>query len=144
MKIKVADLMSPNVICIKPHFKLAEIKEKFASKKINTAPVVDSEFTPLGIISSLDLLAGESETTLASCLMTKRVYCIPEYESIEVAARMMRNHGIHHLVVTSEKKVIGILSSFDLLKLVENKKFEMKNPSTPKKRGGSSRRKMEL
>ena len=43
----------------------------------------------------------------------------------------MRNHKIHHLAVTSEKKVVGIISSFGLMKLIEGKRFEMKNPPTP-------------
>ena len=59
------------------------------------------------------------------------------------AARMMRNHKIHHLVVTSEQQVIGMISSYDLLKLVEGRRFEMKNPSTPKSRGKGKRAKAE-
>ena len=39
----------------------------------------------------------------------------------------MRNHRIHHVVVTHEKKVVGILSAFDLLKLVEDHRFVMKS-----------------
>jgi signal-transduction protein with cAMP-binding, CBS, and nucleotidyltransferase domain len=46
---------------------------------------------------------------------------------------MMRNNHIHHLAVTHEKKIIGMLSSYDLLKLVENHRCIPKNASTPKK-----------
>ena len=46
----------------------------------------------------------------------------------------MRNHQIHHLVVTHEQKIVGVLSAFDLLKLVEDHRFVMKNPSTPSKK----------
>lgn len=143
MKIQVHDLMSTNVVMIQPHYTAEQIRQKFSDKKINTAPVVDSEQTPLGIVSSSDLIADIKNNTPASTFMTDSVFTIPEYEGVEVAARMMRNHKIHHLIVTKEKKVIGIISSFDLLKLVENKKFEIKNPSTPKKRGLGSRSKAE-
>jgi CBS domain-containing protein len=61
-----------------------------------------------------------------------------------VAARIMRNHKIHHLMVTDEKKLIGIISSFDLLKLVEGHRFEIKNPATPKSKGKGKRAKAEL
>ncbi len=38
----------------------------------------------------------------------------------------MRKHKIHHVVVTHEQEVVGIISSFDLLELVENRRFEAK------------------
>ena len=66
--------------------------------------------------------------------MSKKVFTVPEYEDASVAARVMRNHHIHHLVVTHEQKVVGILSTFDLLQLVEDHRFVMKNAPTPPKR----------
>ena len=39
------------------------------------------------------------------------------------AARIMRKHKIHHIVVTDQTKVVGIVSSLDLLGLVEKQKF---------------------
>ena len=38
-------------------------------------------------------------------------------------------------LVTHEQRVVGLLSAFDLLKLVEDHRFAMKNPPTPRKRG---------
>lgn len=143
MKVNVIDLMNPNVITLQPHQPLGEVKQKFSSKKLNSAPVVDDDFRPVGMISSGDLIGENADNRPVSSVMTKKVFTIPEYESVAIAARMMRNHKIHHLVVTKEKKVVGIISSFDLLKLVEDKKFEMKNPSTPKKRGPGGRKRAE-
>ncbi|CAN5546300.1 hypothetical protein BH24ACT22_BH24ACT22_08740 [soil metagenome] len=48
----------------------------------------------------------------------------------------MRNRRIHHVVVTEEKKVVGVLSSFDLLKLVEQHRFVMKPGPTPSRNQG--------
>ena len=52
---------------------------------------------------------------------------------------MMRNHKIHRVVVTHEKQVVGILSAFDLLKLVEGHRFVAKTAPTSSKRKGSKR-----
>ncbi len=65
--------------------------------------------------------------------MTKNVLTIPKYSSIHIAARIMRNHNIHHLVVTHEKKIVGVLSSFDLLALLEKHRFVSKNAPTASK-----------
>ncbi len=39
----------------------------------------------------------------------------------------MRQHKNYHVVVTHEQEVTGIVSSFDLLKLDENHRFEAKS-----------------
>jgi CBS domain-containing protein len=59
--------------------------------------------------------------------MSENVHKLPAYNNVDVAARVMRKHKIHHVVVTHEKKVVGILSTFDLLKLVEDHRFVMKS-----------------
>ena len=52
-----------------------------------------------------------------------------------VAARIMRKNKIHHVVVTHEKRVVGIISSFDLLKLVEEHRFVAKGAPSRSKKG---------
>lgn len=65
--------------------------------------------------------------------MSDKVYTIPQYNDVHQAARLMRNHHIHHVVVTHEKVVVGIISSFDLLELVEDHRFVMKPGPTPRR-----------
>ena len=53
----------------------------------------------------------------------------PEGEALGlVTTADLAARKIHHAVVTHEKKVVGMISSFDLLKLVEDHRFVMKNP----------------
>ena len=144
MSIKVKDLMSKNVITAQPHHTVGQLKYKMSEHSISSIPVVSETREALGVISASDLVAAEKDGTPASKLMTEKVYTIPEYDNIQIAARMMRNHKIHHLIVTREKAVVGVVSSFDLLKLVEGHRFEMKNPSTPKTKGKGRRAKAEL
>jgi len=144
MSVKVEELMSASVITAQPHHTVGQLRDKMAKRKLSNVPVVSPEQEPLGVVSASDLLAAEKEGTPVSHIMTDKVYTIPDYEEVSVAARMMRNHKIHHLMVTSEKKIVGVLSSFDLLKLVEDHRFVMKNPSTPKSKGRGKRARAEL
>ena len=66
--------------------------------------------------------------------MTTKVYTIPSYSDVHIAARIMRNHHINHIIVSDEKKIVGVLSAYDLLKLVEDHRFVMKNEPTPSKK----------
>ena len=51
-----------------------------------------------------------------------------------IAARIMRNHHIHHVVVTEKKKAVGIVSAYDLLRLVEDHRFTAKAAPTAGKK----------
>jgi CBS domain-containing protein len=144
MKVKVQDLMSKNVITAQPHQTVATIKEKMTKHKLNSIPVVSTENEPVGVVSASDIVVVEKAGLPISHIMTDKVYTVPEYDDVSVAARMMRNHKIHHLMVTKDKALVGIISSFDLLKLVEGRRFEMKNPATPKAKGKGKRSKAEL
>ena len=140
---QVSDLMTSRVITITRHQTIGQARDLLAKHGIHSVPVVDDEREPVGVITSTDLIGDSSKETLIGQVMTRDVYTIPQYSGFHIAARMMRNHKIHHLIVTHEKKVVGIISSFDLLELVENHRFVMKSqPSRPKK-GGGKRRKEE-
>jgi predicted transcriptional regulator len=144
MTVKVQDLMTSNVITAQAHQTVGQIKGKMTNRSLNNIPVVSVDDTPIGVVSTSDLLAAKKEGTPISNIMTEKVYTIPEYEDVSVAARMMHNHKIHHLIVTQEQKVVGVISSFDLLKLIEGHRFVMKNAPTPKSKGLGKRTKAEL
>ena len=144
MKVKVQDLMSKSVVTAQPHNSVATIRDKMSKHKLNSIPVVSTDKEPVGVVSASDIVTIEKNGMPVSHIMTEKVYTVPGYDDISVAARMMRNHKIHHLLVTREQKLVGIISSFDLLKLVENHRFEMKNPPTPTTRGKGRRSKAEL
>ncbi|GJL73836.1 MAG: hypothetical protein NMNS01_30350 [Nitrosomonas sp.] len=144
MTVKVHELMTSDVTTAQPHQTVAQIKGKMTKHSVSSVPVVSSDNTPVGVVSASDILTVEKDGTLISNIMTEKVYTIPEYEDVSVAARVMRNHNIHHLIVTQEQKVVGIISSFDLLKLVEGHRYVMKNPPTSKSKGIGKRSKTEL
>jgi CBS domain-containing protein len=108
--------------------------------KLSAVPIVDPQDRAVGIISATDLLPDLNGSSPVSAIMTEKVYCVPQYDDVSVAARVMRNHKIHRVVVTHEQKVVGVLSTFDLLKLVEKHRFVAKNPPTRAKRRSSGAR----
>ncbi len=143
MTVKIHELMTINVTTAQPHQTVGQVKGKMTKHSLSNVPVVSSDNTPVGVVSASDILTVEKEGTPISNIMTEKVYTIPEYEDVSVAARVMRNHKIHHLIVTQEQKVVGVISSFDLLKLIEDHRFVMKNAPTSKNKGVGKRSKAE-
>lgn len=140
MSTKIEELMTKSVITTQPHQSVEHVRNMLEKNSIHAVPVVDTDGHPVGIVSQTDLVHDLKPGAPISQVMTEQVYTVPQYDDTSVAARIMRNHGIHRVVVTHEQKVVGVVSAFDLLKLVEDHRYVAKNPPTPKKRGGSKRR----
>ena len=139
MNAKVNDIMVANVLTAKPDETIGMVRKRILKKNVHCLPVIDVEEHPVGIITSSDVMESVDDETLVSDVMTEKVYSVPRYDDVHVAARIMRNHKIHHVVVTHEQKVSGIISSFDLLELVEEHRFMMKNSPPESKRRAAKR-----
>lgn len=136
MNVKVKDLMREQVVTGQPHQTVEHVRGLLENNHVSAIPIVDGEGRPAGIVSVKDLMGDVKPGAPVSQIMTEKVYSVPAYDDVHVAARVMRNHQIHRVVVTDEQKIVGILSAFDLLRLVEDHRFVMKNPPTASKRKG--------
>lgn len=134
MNVKVHDLMVSNVLTAQRHHTVDHVRGIMERNRISALPVVDPDETPAGIVTATDLMGSLAPNTPISKVMTDRVLTVPEYDDVSTAARIMRNHHVHHVVVTNEGRISGIVSSFDLLRLVEDHRFTMKNAPTPSRR----------
>lgn len=140
MNVKIADLMTSNVLTATRHQTVGHVRTLMASHGIHALPVVDSDKMPVGVVTTSDLMSDVSPTSRVGTVMSKQVVTIPAYSQPRIAARTMRNKGFHHLVVTHEKKIVGILSTFDLLRLLEDHSFSPKNAPKVKQRKATSRK----
>ena len=136
MNAKVADLMTESVVSTTPHVTIERVRRILQRNKIGAIPVVDSDDHPVGIVSATDLVPTLKPASPVSAIMTEKVYTVSKYDDVSVAARVMRNHRIHRVVVTDDQKVVGMISAFDLLELVESHRWVAKAPPT-----GSTRKK---
>ena len=139
MNVKVEELMTKSVITAQPHQSVEHVRNMLEKNSISAVPVVDSDGHPVGIVSSTDLVRELKPSSPISQIMTEKVYTVPQYDDTSIAARVMRNHKIHRVVVTHEKQVVGMLSAFDLLELVESHRYVAKNAPTPSQRKGGKR-----
>ena len=134
MNVKIAELMADQVVTAEPHHSVEHVRGVLHRCGIHALPVVGPDGEPVGIVSSADLAADLKNGTPVSRIMTAEVRTVPAYNDVSMAARIMRKHRIHHVVVTHEKRVVGIISSYDLLKLVEGHRFTAKAAPSATKR----------
>ena len=139
MNTKIAELMAKRVISAQPHHSIEHVRGLLRRSRIHAVPVVGPDNEALGIVSSAHLAADLKPGTPVQYVMTTPVRTVPAYNDASVVARVMRKNKVHH-IVTHEKQVVGVISSFDLLKLVEGRRFVSKQGPPDNKRSSASKR----
>lgn len=118
-----------------PSQTVGRVRKVMHEHHISCMPVADAEGHAVGIVTATDLLAPGSDNRHVSQVMAVNVQTVPVYADVSLAAKTMRTHHIHHLVVIDEKKIVGVVSSFDVLRLVEDHAFKaVQPPDRPKHR----------
>ncbi len=134
LKIPVNGLMTEDVIFLHPNQIATAVDEIFKSRSIHHIPVLDDDHKPIGIISKSDyyMLLGRktifnvkkesfnNREFLASLLveeiMNKDVMCIDWEAPLENVAKIFLENIVHAMPVTRDGKLIGIITSHDILK----------------------------
>ncbi|MCB0320444.1 MAG: CBS domain-containing protein, partial [Bdellovibrionales bacterium] len=65
-------------------------------------------------------IAGNLEEMTVEEAMNPNVVSVGPDDSVASLAAKMRNNKIHRLIVADDDKVVGVVTTFDLLKLLEN------------------------
>jgi len=95
-----------------------------SEKNIGAIIIVDSNDFPIGIFSERDyarkvILKGKSsKDTLLDDVMTKELITVTRDYKIEQCMEIMNEKRIRHLPVLENKKIVGIISIGDVLKIM--------------------------
>ena len=102
-----------------------------SEKNIGAIIIVDNNDFPIGIFSERDyarkiVLKGKSsKDTLLDEVMTKELITVTRDYKIDQCMEIMNEKRIRHLPVLEDKKIIGIISIGDLLKIMIKEQKEL-------------------
>jgi len=146
-RIQVQEVMTVDVVSVKPDVDLHEAAQLLSDKRISGMPVVDRENRVIGVISEADLLllagmkkghtfhdilrkimgepapvrSSASARRVGDVMSAPALITSPE-ESIDSAAALMDAHRIKRLpVVDAEGKLLGVISRADVLRAISKK-----------------------
>ncbi len=134
MNVTVGDIMTSPAMTVLKHHSAEHAVALMRDHRVSALPVVGPQQEPLGIITASDLLERRADSVPVAAFMTKPPLSVSVGDGPHVAARIMRNHHLHHVLVVDHHKVVGIVSAYDLLELVEDHRFVAKNAPTPPRR----------
>ena len=102
-----------------------------SEKNIGAIIIVDNNDFPVGIFSERDyarkiVLKGKSsKDTLLDEVMTKELITVTKDYKIEQCMEIMIEKKIRHLPVLEDRKIVGIISIGDLLKIMIKEQKEL-------------------
>ena len=102
-----------------------------SEKNIGAIIIVDNDDFPIGIFSERDyarkiILKGKSsKDTLLDEVMTKELITITRDYKVEQCMEIMNEKRIRHLPVLENKKIVGIISIGDVLKIMIKEQKEL-------------------
>lgn len=160
--MKVGDVMSQTPTTTSPGVKLRDLWQLIFKKNVNALPVVDPRNRLIGIVTKDDLLQkiypeyGEFITDFESArdldaledklrnitkstardIMCRRViFTRLETPALRALSRMITRHVNQLPVLSSEEKVIGMVTKGDIFRALfeKNLKKVLKKPSKPSK-----------
>jgi len=104
-----------------------------SEKNIGAIIIVDNNDFPIGIFSERDyarkiILKGKSsKDTLLDEVMTKELITVTRDYKIEQCMEIMNEKRIRHLPVLENKKIVGIISIGDVLKIMIKEQKDLIN-----------------
>jgi CBS domain-containing protein len=143
--LKAKDIMTKDVITVKPNVTIEELARIFIKHQISGIPVVDDNGNLKGIVTDNDLISQNRKLHIPTILRMfdafiplgtskleneikkmaastvqeiykKDVITVNEDASFENIATIMSEKNIHHLPVIRDRKLIGIIGKKDLIK----------------------------
>ncbi len=119
--MEVTDWMTRNPVCIDPNDTLAKAKELMDTGRFRRLPVIENNKL-IGILTERDLRQHWSrlDSTKVADGMTRNPVTIDPQVPAEDVARLLLRHKIGGLPVVENGRLIGIVSTSDLLRALLN------------------------
>ena len=121
--LRARDIMSKNVICVKKDVPIFEAVKLLVENNISGLPVVEDDMTLTGILSEKDVVdlfyEGErAENKTVSDYMTDPAVCFDDSNALLNVCNFLAKNIFRRVPVTSEGKLVGIISIQDILNSV--------------------------
>ncbi len=125
------EVMSAPVRVVKATEVVGPVRDLMLDEDLHGVPVVDDDGGLVGIVTATDLVEEWAPQLGVVEVMSRDVHTVSPSTSVVDAARTMREHRIHHVVVVQRDQVVGLVSSFDLLGVLAGEVETTHSPAPP-------------
>ena len=123
MVLQAKDIMTKRVICIGKETPIFEALKLMADNNVTGIPVVEDNKALIGILSEQDVLRlfhtfDDEKDRTVNDFMTQPVIHFDENERLLDICYCLRDNSIRRVPVTSDGKVVGVISRSDIIKCI--------------------------
>ena len=121
--LEAKDIMNKKVVCIKKDTPVVDAIRLMAKKNITGIPVIEDDMTLIGILSEQDALRlfhtyeDEKDRTVYDFMTHPAVYFEQDEPLLDVCY-CLRDNSIRRVPITSNDKVVGVISRSDILNCI--------------------------
>ena len=121
--LEAKEIMTNHVICVGKDTPIFEAIKLMANNNVTGIPVVEDNMTLIGILSEQDVLRlfhtfdDEKDRTVRD-FMTQPAIHFEENERLLDICYCLRDNSIRRVPVTSDGKVVGVISRSDIIKCI--------------------------
>ena len=125
---RIHTIMTRDLITLGPNDTLGQAREIFLNKHIHHLPIVEGRKL-VGLVTSWDIFktgksVEEYSNMKVSEIMTRRIATLEPDDHIGAAAEVLMAHLFHAVpIVNSDHDLVGIITSYDLLKVEYEKEY---------------------
>ena len=118
-RVLVRDIMNSPVVSASPNDTIHDIAKKMKEENIGSIVIMEKD-KPVGIVTDWDIVSNAivndaKPSQIKAKDVMQEIYTIEGEESITEAARMLRKHNIKRLGVVYKSRLVGIISSSDVI-----------------------------
>ena len=119
--MQIVNVMTPDPVTIDQHDTLSKAKSIMDRGRFRRLPVMD-DGQLVGILTERDLreYTGYLESTRVTAAMRTQLITVTPYSTVEDTARLMLKHKIGGLPIVAEGRLVGIVTTSDLLEAFLN------------------------
>lgn len=121
--IPAKDVMTTDVISIRPETPIIEAINLLLEKRISGLPVVDGEMNLVGVVSEKDFLNILFQDKMSvqdpiQPFMSKKVISFKEEDDVIKVCECFIRHPIRRVPIVKDGKLAGVISRRDVLRLI--------------------------
>jgi CBS domain-containing protein len=147
-ELKVREIMTTDVITVRPETTMGELADILAQNKISGVPVVDGQGRVVGMVSEADIILQDADLhfpyyiqflesviylqsvhkfeerfrkafgTKVSEVMSGEVVAVSPETTVREVATLMADRNVNRLPVTENEKLVGIVTRGDIVRAI--------------------------